>query len=202
MSLKTLSDMVEPVSGHRDLESFTSVLDWGCGCGVLETFMRQLLPKAEITGIDTDEEAIEWCRRSGSPATYLSVPALPPTDLAPDSFDLVLGYSTLSRLGREGQSAWIAEISRLLASGGYAALTVYGELMRPFVTDRSVLRELENEGISEGAAGGSAEARNGARPTYQTRAYCVEEYARWLDVVAYVEGGVNSQQDLIVLRKR
>jgi GT2 family glycosyltransferase len=167
-SLKTLHDMLEPVSRHRALETFKSVLDWGCGCGALETFMPRLLPAAEITGIDTDGEAIEWCRRSGPPGTYLSVPTLPPTDLPAGSFDLVLGYSSLTRLGREGQSAWIAEISRLLASGGYAAVTVYGELVRPFITDQSVLDELDAEGISEGAgddAGGNAEAANGSRPT-------------------------------------
>jgi SAM-dependent methyltransferase len=204
VSLNVLHDMLEPVSRHRALESFDSVLDWGCGCGVLEAFMPLLLPEAEITGIDSDEEAVEWCRRSGPPGTYLTVPTMPPTGLPPESFDLVLGYSRLPRLGREGQSAWLAEISRLLASGGYAALTVYGELVRPFVTDRRVLADLEAKGISEGTSEdgwGDAGAANGSGPTYQTRAYCVEQYARWLDVVAYVEGGVNSQQDLVVLRK-
>lgn len=203
VSLKALHDMLEPVSRQRPLESFRSVLDWGCGCGVLETFMPRLLPAAEITGIDSDEEAIEWCLRSGLPGTYRSVPALPPTGLGAGSYDLVLGYSRLPRVGRDDQTAWIAEISRLLASGGYAALTVYGELVRPFIADKRVLEELDSEGISEGAVeSGRGGAVNGSRPTYQTRTYCMEEYARWLDVVDYVEGGVNSQQDLVVLRKK
>jgi hypothetical protein len=106
---------------------------------------------------------------------------------------------------REAQSAWLSEIDRVLKSGGYAAVTVYGESMRRFITDHEVMEELDADGISDRAngRGWQPEGRvNGTSPTYQTREYCLKEYARWLDVVAYIEGGVNGQQDLVVLHKR
>lgn len=199
-SFRALHQMLEPLNRYRTISSFESVLDFGCGCGGLEVFMQDFLSGASVTGIEFDDEAIEWCREIHSSGLFLAARPDPPTDLSPDSFDLVIGHRILTRLGREAQNAWLAEVSRLMGSGAYAALTVKGELVKPFISDRAVLDGLEAEGISRTVAHDDQTGRANDS-TYQTREYSVLEYGRRFDVVTYVEGGVGNEFDLIVLRK-
>ena len=98
----------------------------------------------------------------------------------------------MARLDRHGQRAWLDVISRAMKSGGYAALTLRGELLRPFLTEPDVIADLERDGISDRpAAGGTA----------QTKAYTMALCEPWFDVLAYIEGGVGNEHDLIVVRK-
>ena len=79
-SLRRLRAMLEPVKRYRHLESFETVLDWGCRCGFLEAFIEHFMPHAEVTGIDTDARAIEWARAAGRPGpSPWSTPSRPPT---------------------------------------------------------------------------------------------------------------------------
>jgi SAM-dependent methyltransferase len=186
-----LYEILEPIKRWRNPRLFRSVLDWGCGVGLMERFMPRFLPNGTVTGIDWDEEAIEWCR-SALPGKFVVVPGQPPAELPVDPADLVLGYSVLPRLDRHGQHAWLDVISRAMQSGGYAALTLRGELLRPFITDPDVIADIERDGISDRpAAGGTA----------QTKAYTMALCGRWFDVLAYIEGGVGNEHDLIVVRK-
>ena len=186
-----MHQMLEPIKRWRTPRLFKQVLDWGCGTGMLERFMPRFLPNATVTGIDWDEEAIEWCR-SALPGKFNLVPGQPPSELDVDPADLVLGCSVLPRLDRNGQRAWLDVISRAMKSGGYAALTLRGELLRPFLTEPDVIADLERDGISDRpAAGGTA----------QTKAYTMALCEPWFDVLAYIEGGVGNEHDLIVVRK-
>jgi SAM-dependent methyltransferase len=202
-SLRRLHAMLEPVKRYRALESFATVLDWGCRAGYLEAFLSHFMPDAEVTGIDTDEEAIEWTRQSGRPGKFSVVDPAPPTNLPADSFDLVLGHSMLGRLTAEEQSTWLEELRRLMKSGGYALLTVNGELLRPFIRDRDAHDEVEARGISSVMLSRYAEGSDEAVPrraTFQTKDYSIREYSRTFDVLRYATGALNDE-DLIILRK-
>lgn len=190
-SLKSLYEMLIPLQKHRSLNEFEAVLDWGVGCGFLQFFLAYFLPSARVTGIDVDREAVEWCRQSGLHGEFRVVGPLPPTNLQSDVFDLVLGYSILTRLTREAQLDWLAELHRVVKPGGYLAVTVNGELVRPFLTSIEILNELGSKGISDCIP----------HSTYQTKAYALQVYSKWFEVVTYIEGGVNDQQDLIIMRK-
>ena len=170
-------DMLTTVGRYRSLDSCESVLDWGCGASLLQPFIRRHLPDAQVTGIDFDEDAVQWCQEAGFSGSFSRVSAVPPTDLPPESFDLVLGQSTLTRLDPEEQRAWLEELSRLMTRRGYAALSVNGELVRPLLEE------------SAGTV------------TYQTEAFTRRECARFFDVIVYARGGVYNQHDLVVLRK-
>jgi SAM-dependent methyltransferase len=202
-SLRRLRAMLEPVKRYRHLESFETVLDWGCRCGFLEAFIEHFMPHAAVTGIDTDARAIEWARAAGRPGTFSVVDPVPPTDLPADSFDLVLGHSMLPRLTAAEQSVWLAELHRVMRSGGYALLTVNGELLRPFLNDEEVKDEVETRGISSALFeryvpdDPHLEPRRG---TFQTKDYSIREYSRTFDVLRYAIGTLNDE-DLIVLRK-
>jgi hypothetical protein len=168
-----LDEMLEPIRSWRAPGRFRSVLDWGRGDGLLEQFMSRFVPNASVTAVDWGAEAIDR--------------PLPVEDV-----DLVLGHAVLPRLDRAGQAAWLPVLARAMRSGGYAALTLRGELLRPFVTDPGVLADLERDGICDRPAAGG---------TMQTRAFTEKLCSDLFDVLAYVEGGVGGEHDLIVLRK-
>jgi SAM-dependent methyltransferase len=202
-SLRRLRAVLEPVKRYRSLGSFSSVLDWGCRAGYLEAFLGHFMPAAEVTGIDTDAEAVEWAIRLGRPGTFSTVDPAPPTNLPADSFDLVLGHSMLGRLTAAEQAAWLEELRRAMRSGGYAVLTLNGELLRPFIRDRDVHDEVESRGISSMLLSRYAEGSDEAVPrraTFQTKDYSIREYSRTFDVMRYATGALNDE-DLIVLRK-
>jgi SAM-dependent methyltransferase len=202
-SLRRLRAMLEPVKRYRALDSFSYVLDWGCRAGYLEAFLGHFMPGAEVTGIDTDAEAIEWARRLGRPGKFSKVGPVPPTDLPAESFDLVLGHSTLGRLTAEDQAVWLEELHRVMRSGGYALLTLHGELLRPFIRDRDVHDEVEARGISSRLLSRYEEGSDEAVPrraTFQAKDYSIREYSRTFDVMRYATGALNDE-DLIVLRK-
>jgi 2-polyprenyl-3-methyl-5-hydroxy-6-metoxy-1,4-benzoquinol methylase len=203
-SVKCLNDMLTPIQRHRSLDSFVSVLDWGVGCGLLQFFLPHFLLNASVTGIDVDKQAVEWCQQSELSGEFIAVESMPPTSLASDYFDLVLSYSALTRLTRNAQAAWLSEIHRVMNSRGYLAVGVYGELMRPFLASPEILSELASSGISDRAHDSRSNSASEAvhdRATYQTKAYTVQEYSKWFEVVDYIEGGINDLLDLVIMRK-
>jgi SAM-dependent methyltransferase len=203
-SVKGVYEMLMPLQRHRALNSFTCILDWGSGCGLLEVFRLHFLPNSTLVGIDVDEEAIGWCRQSGLPGEFKVVDRMPPTDLAPDYFDLVLSYSALTHLTRDGQGAWLSEMHRVMKSGGYLVVGVYGELLRPVLTSPEILSELTSNGISDSTHNSRLESVDKAEQehaTYQTNAFTLREYSKWFEVVEYIEGGLNDLLDLVIMRK-
>jgi SAM-dependent methyltransferase len=67
-SLGTASAMLEAVDRYRRLDSFESLLDWGCGIGLLERYVSGIAPGAALTAVDWDREALAWARAAGLPA--------------------------------------------------------------------------------------------------------------------------------------
>jgi len=202
-SLKYLQEMLSGLAPYRDCASFTSVLDWGISSGMMHRFLAQFLPTAQIIGIDDNRPAVEWYTQAGFPGEVQAVEAIPPTGLASGSFDLVLAYAVLTRLAPQAQSTWLEEIHRLLQPGGYLVAGVYGTLLQPFLTSPNIRTQLESQGVAHGAVQGIGGEHLSASElaTYQTKQYTLQTYARWFEVVNYIEGGLNDLMDLIVLQK-
>jgi SAM-dependent methyltransferase len=101
------------------------VLDFGCGCG------RTLLPISratswELHGCDVDAPAVEWLGAALEAARLRVVGAQPPLPFDDASFDALYCVSVFTRLSRDEQTAWGAELARVLAPGGLAAVTTMG----------------------------------------------------------------------------
>ena len=63
---------------------------------------------------------------------------------------------------------------------------VYSELMRPFLTAPEILSELTLGGISDRTHNsrlGSIDKTRYGRATYQTKAFTVQEYSKWFEIV-------------------
>lgn len=107
-------------------ERIERVLDLGCGPGVSAFVLAQLLPHAEIIGIDLAEKMIRRARRHHRksfpelPNVEFAVRDATETEFARDSFDLAVGHSFLYLV--PDRPAVLAEVCRVLGPGGTMVL--------------------------------------------------------------------------------
>src|SRR5205085_12206331 len=58
-TLKSLEAALASVS--RPIDSFQSILDFGCGCGRTLIWLAKQYPQLNLYGTDVDKAAIAWC---------------------------------------------------------------------------------------------------------------------------------------------
>jgi SAM-dependent methyltransferase len=102
------------------------VLDFGCGAG---RTLRHFLAEAElgeIYGCDIDAESVEWLSENlCPPLRVFRNDELPPLPFADGTIDAVWAISVFTHLA-ENADAWLAELKRVLAPGGYLLATFNG----------------------------------------------------------------------------
>ncbi len=95
------------------------VLDFGCGIGLLSSFLKKYLPEATIHGYDTSKESISRVGRELlSQGLFTSDSALLESD-----YDLIIVSNVLHHIEPENRQQAVLESSSLLATGG--RLTVF-----------------------------------------------------------------------------
>lgn len=99
-----------------------SLLDAGCGSGGMLATLRQKFPRAELTGIDESEHAIELCRdrELGAHLLRAGVHELP---FPADAFDFVLSLDVWTNVGVDDALA-AHETHRVLRPGGKLILNL------------------------------------------------------------------------------
>lgn len=96
----------------------TTVLDVGCGAGMLALLKRK---GVTLTGVDLSDECVAAARRNGYDETLRSdLNALPFADA---SFDYVISLDVIGHILAEEKDAVLAEIKRVLRPGG---VTMHG----------------------------------------------------------------------------
>ena len=194
------------------LESFETILDFGCGCGrVLLALHNEGLPPGALFGSDLDQEAMNWCAANlGPAATFEWNGNLPPTRYPGEKFDLVYAISVFTHLPEEHQFAWLAELRRIIKPGGFLIATVHGpttcshlpaELQRE-VTRRGSLYVDQNRKDWPSYLGAKTDGLpDFYRLTYHTFDYVRRNWSRDFEVLNIVEQGLNFIQDAVVCRK-
>ncbi|MBS1890748.1 MAG: methyltransferase domain-containing protein [Actinobacteria bacterium] len=192
------------------LDDARQLLDWGAGCGRMTYHLLSRAPAARVTAADTDAEAIAWVGENLAVAAAVALPLVPPSSLADDSFDLVVGHSVFSHLNVEAQDLWLAELARITRPGGHVAVSFNGpvalawHLEHPLVdVPDSVGEAFERDGISVwGDDGWEDEFYDGYHTTFTRHEYLREHWSNWFDVVAIDEAGALPVQDIAILRGR
>lgn len=188
----------------RSLDDFSSILDFGCGCGRSIFALSRTLPEADLHGTDIDAEAITWLRdHHPGLASYEVCPTMPPTGYADGTFDFVFGISVLTHLPEEMQFAWLEELHRITTPGGFVVLTTHGphhyealpEAQRQVLGDHGFLY-LQN------GYGASINLPDFYETTFHSHAYIRREWSRWFEVVDIQEPVPGEHQDLVLLRVR
>lgn len=178
-----------------DIESLSTILDFGCGCGRVIRHFRQL--PGEIHGCDQDVGAVKWCRRNLKRGTFVANGLEPPVPYRDAQFDLIYALSVFTHLPETMQRAWIRELRRVLVPGGHLVISLHGAAYRDALTE-SERREFDAGRfvVQEGPAGSNFCA------AYHPDAYVREMLADDFTIVARAAEGAlgNPRQDLLLLR--
>jgi SAM-dependent methyltransferase len=190
------------IAGRR-LDSFESILDFGCGCGRMLLWMGGLGRKCALHGTDIDAEAISWCRAHVPYAEVTVNEAEPPLPHPDGRFDLVVGHSVFTHLDEQRQDTWLGELRRVTRPGGLVVLSTHGEVaLRDGVW--RIHRRLRNEGIVfiDDVFGPEYPAPDWYQRTFHAPWYVFEHWGRWFEIRAYVPGGALGVQDHVLLERR
>jgi SAM-dependent methyltransferase len=187
----------------RSLESFDSILDFGCGCGRMLMWMEDLGRARALFGTDIDSEAVAWCR-DHIPYARVSVNAEdPPLPYADGAFDLVVNHSVFTHIDELRQDSWLTELQRVVRPRGLLVLSVHGEVALPegawTIRDR-----LERDGIAfvAGSLPQDFPLPDWYQNTWHAPWYVFEHWGRWFDIRGYVPGGALGLQDHVLLQRR
>lgn len=128
------NELLKPV--NRTLNCFSSILDFGSGCGRVIRALAGNLPDTKLFGTDIDPEAIAWCQANyGRFGSFSTCPHEPPTPYSDNSFDFIYGISVFTHLPEDLQFKWLQELRRICKPGGYLILTKHGHKNAPQFPD-------------------------------------------------------------------
>jgi len=183
------------------VERVGRALDFGCGCGRLLLEAVRRWPHVRWAGSDVDERAIQWCATHLPSATILVNQPLPPLPFPDGEFDLIWCGSVFTHLDEGRQDAWLEELRRTLAPGGYLLASVHGPqcwagLPRPTV------RQIQERGfVFARTAGDEGIHPEWYQAAWHTRDYIDRPWSKFVEIVGYIPTGSGSQ-DVVVGRRR
>jgi 2-polyprenyl-3-methyl-5-hydroxy-6-metoxy-1,4-benzoquinol methylase len=100
-----------------------TLLDFGTGWGRISRCFLRDFRRDRMIGIDVNPELIELCKTIFPGPRFIQCNSLPPTKLANESIDFIVGFSVFSHLSEIACQAWAIEFAHLLKGGGMVALT-------------------------------------------------------------------------------
>lgn len=140
---------------HRPIESFGSILDFGCGCGRVARHWKGLEGSPLLTGTDINPSLVKWAHRNLKFGRFLTNSLSSALPFKDREFDLIYAVSVFTHLSENLQKHWITELTRILQPGGVLLITVKGanwkveldhDQREQFDNDRMVVLEPETSG--------------------------------------------------------
>src|SRR5262245_11444457 len=111
----------------KPLKSARTILDFGCGSGIMIRWLRDVAEHGEVWGVDISGDHVVWCQQHLTPpfrfVTTTSFPHLPFEDRY---FDLIYAGSVFTHIADLGE-AWLLELKRVVRPGGLLYVTVQDE---------------------------------------------------------------------------
>lgn len=187
---------------NRDLYSFENILDFGCGCGRVLRHFDINSESSHFYGTDIDEEAIGWCKKSISHASFTKNAPFPPLSFTEGIFDLVYAISVFTHIDEDCQFAWLKELKRITKPNAILILTTHGNYVQSSLSreDKISLKEI---GFLYKVVSTGKFKRDGLpdfyQVSYQTKQYVIKTWSKYFNVRIYLERGINNHQDLILL---
>lgn len=194
--------MMDAVKRHTVLNEHSSLLDWGCGCGRVDSFIAHYWPELPLKGCDIDAEATNWCNKNIA-GDFYAISTDPPTPFADGAFSIIIASSVMTHLTEANQSLWLREIHRLLVPKGIFVVSVHGTFAASFIP--GMLERLSKQEIIDDLGDNTLDgvAPPGYyRATFQTPGYVHRNWLKTFEILEYKEGGLTNFQDLVVLQKR
>ena len=126
-----LNRVIREALGRADVDAarLNRILDWGCGCGRLTRWWKDL-NDTEVHGCDYNDELVRWVDQN-LPFVDARVNELsPPLPYEAESFDFIYGISIFTHLTTELALEWMQELRRVLVPGGRVFFTTHGVSFR------------------------------------------------------------------------
>jgi SAM-dependent methyltransferase len=181
---------------------FTSILDFGCGCGRFLIPMSLMMDPKKLSGTDIDAQAIQWLRRYYPCFKDLDVNGCaPPTKYADGAFDFVYSVSIFTHLPEEMQHVWLKELSRIIKPGGYGIFTTHGEDFFQNLPE-TALKELMEKGFYYWVGNKTDGLPDFYRTSFHTHEYIKREWARYFDVIDIRKKVIGEDHDAVLVRTR
>ena len=189
----------------RGFDDFTSLLDWGCGCGRVTRYLS-FLQGPKYHGIDIDSDNVEWCREHMDYGEYGVIPLHPPTELPPEHYDLILGISVFTHLREKEQKEWLKELNRICIPGGIVAVTVLGDhgIFRGGLkadeyqeyTEKGFLAWRRNPDLDD-----VLKEKEYYRNTFISHDYILKTWTEYFEIKEFKKNYIGNLQDLVIMQK-
>ena len=190
-----------------DWSSFHDILDFGCGSARVMRYFLAENRGQNFTGVDINQELIDWCYDHIDGVDWRAVPTHPPSGLPDNSFDFIYGISVFTHLDEGLQSLWLEDLARIIRPDGVILLTVLGSTYADHIKLKAADRKkLQEKGFLYFSGVTGKWKLDGLPDFYQTAIQTVDQIQqKWCEhfkVVAYVPGGINKLQDIVLLKPR
>jgi SAM-dependent methyltransferase len=196
LALDSLRDTLR--QERYDIRKFSSILDFGCGCGRVIRYLDFF--EGTLIGVDINQRLIRWCSRHIPFASFLVTGLSPPLPFLQATFDFVYGLSILTHLPESLQEPWTDEFERILKPGGLVLLTVHGEYY---------LNDLDAEGqrlfkVGKIVTKTTGDVGSNRFGSYHPRSYIESHFTKKMELLKLIPCGAlgNPHQDIFILRKR
>jgi SAM-dependent methyltransferase len=134
------------------LEQTAPVLDFGCGCGRLTRHL--VADGVPVVGVDINARLVRWSA-ANLPGVFHRCRLDPPLPLHAAAVGGVIGLSVFTHLSAERQTAWLRELARVTAAGGWAVLSFHDEHQHSIPADVASAAVADGFVIRSGALEGS-----------------------------------------------
>lgn len=115
--------VAEAMAKHYDLKPGSKILDVGCGKAFLLYELSQVVPDAQVAGIDISSYAVENAKEEVR--SFLQVGSATSLPFADDEFDFVYSITTLHNLYNYDLAKALSEIERVSKGGRYICVEAY-----------------------------------------------------------------------------
>jgi SAM-dependent methyltransferase len=195
--------------------SYDHVLDFGGASGRFARHVALAYESAKVTVVDLNVNHVEWVERYFGPAVRgIKASPYPHFPLADRSVTLCVGLSVFTHTDSY-ESAWLAEIHRVLVDGGYALLTIHSEHTWDLLPNQAMLYRLLQNDPEFQAAYQPGEPMPAGRTVFTFDRNSIEHncnvfmdsnyvrsrWSRWFEVIDVVPRAHHGFQAAVVLRK-
>lgn len=181
-----------------DLGTFSSILDFGCGCGRVIRHWRDL-SGALIRGTDMNPALVRWCRNALPFADFQRNGLASPLPYEPNGLDFIYAISVFTHLPEKLQEFWMGELARVLRPGGMLLITTKGAARLKPLDDAERRRFEAGDVVVKWAR----YAGSNWCAAFHPEAYVRRVLAREFEVLDFVpaDPGGEMSQDVSLLRK-
>jgi len=193
----------------KSIADFTHILDWGCGSGRVLRYVADVAA-TDVTGIDIDPQAIEWCQQAFPHYKFMAVNPQPPTPIATGTFDLIYAISVLTHLRENDHLKWLEELNRISKPNAVILLTTFGDVAwwrgrlpwKGFATWKIHNAGFFNAGQNRDLDEIDIGDRDYYRNVFMSHDYIARNWSKYFDIVDIVPGAIGNLQDLCILQRR